>query len=291
MSNPSVSVIDQVVSDPSATAELTNPELTTLYLAVRREFRSLVERCVRISRGSAGIPSTGNRMYWASILFTRIVVTAKSISRLLPDPKPREHWDFSGVASLSRNLIEAVLVYHWLCGSRVLEEVRKGRFILLYLHDYGVRKRLFPETYPDDDSVYADLVHQFDEDPYLSTWDEKKRRVALRGEKTPFIQDDVLREMGIDLIWFRIVYRFFSEHTHTGPISFLRQDENDRGTGVETRSEKSYITSAVGVASVFLTHAGNEHLEIFPDAETRTPFLTDRDVARSVERNQGRSRK
>lgn len=71
---------------PEFLAQIPNPELTALYLQVRRELRDLINRVERISRGSGGIPSTGNRMFWASILFTRIVVTAKSLNRLLADP-------------------------------------------------------------------------------------------------------------------------------------------------------------------------------------------------------------
>lgn len=100
---------------------LDNPGITKFYLAVRREFRELLKRARRISRGSGGISSTGNRMYWGCVLFTRIVVTAKSLDQLLPDPKPGEHWDFSAAASLTRNLFEACLVYHWLCGEDVPE--------------------------------------------------------------------------------------------------------------------------------------------------------------------------
>jgi hypothetical protein len=167
--------------------KLTNVEVTKAYLTARRNFRSLADRANRISRGSGSIPSTGNRMFWASVLFTRTVVTANSILRLLPDTKPGEHWDFSAVASISRNLGEASLVYHWLCGNDMLEDVREGRFILLYLHDRASRRRLFPSQFPAEDPVFEDLVKRFDENSYLKTFDERQRKVALKGEKTPFI--------------------------------------------------------------------------------------------------------
>ena len=134
-----------VLLTPEQIEALDNPQLTKLYLAVRREFRDLIKYAVRVSRGSGGIPSTGNRMFWGSILFTRILVTAKSVNRLLPDPKPGEHWDFSATASLTRNLFEACLVYHWLCGENIVDDVRAGRFILFHLHDLGSRRRLFPD--------------------------------------------------------------------------------------------------------------------------------------------------
>lgn len=272
--------------------ELSPVALTKKYLAARREFRDLLSRAKIVSRGSAGILAQSNQVAYASVLFTRICVTAKSIECLLPDCRPKEHWDFSAVASLTRNLAEAYLWYFWLCEDDVHEDVRQGRFILLYCHDHGSRGRLFPEDKAtnEDDAVMADLIKRFDENAYLKTYDEKARREALKGHKTPFIQDDVLERMGADKEGFRFSYRFLSQHTHTGPISFYRLFEHDRGKGVETEQEKSYMILAIEIASGVLSGAIDGHLKLFPEAETRKPHLTDADVIRNVERNQGRAK-
>ena len=84
------------------------------------------------------------------------------------------------------------------------------------------------------------------------------------------------------------MYRFFSQHTHTGPVAFYRMVDHDRGTGVETRMEKKYILIAIGAAAEALARAIEVHLDIFPDAETREPHITDRQVEINVERQQGR---
>jgi len=231
-------------------------------------------------------------MFWASVLFTRMIVTVKTIDKILPDPKPKEHWDFSSVASLIRNLFECYIWYYWLCEDDVLDEVRAARFILLYLHDYGSRRRTFPSEYSEPreaDPVYLDLVSQFNGNSILNTVPERKRRELLRGEKTPFIQDEVLERMGWDKDEFRMWYRFYSQHTHTGPMSFYRMPEHDRGSGAETRHEKKYIMFSTALACNVLERAIAGHLKIFPDAEIREPWLTDADVVRNVERAQGRA--
>lgn len=125
----------------TGTDALDNPALTKVYLSFRADYRNLIRRAEKISRGTGGRRSTDKRIYWGSILFTRIVVTAKSVSLLLPDPKPGSHWDFSAAASLARNLFEACLVYFWLCGEGIDETIREGRFILYNLHDHGSRRR------------------------------------------------------------------------------------------------------------------------------------------------------
>lgn len=267
-------------------------QLTAEYRRTLSGYRQLLNRANRISLGTAGVLVDGNRLAYASVLFTRIVVTATSVERLLPECKPREHWDFSAVASLTRNLAEVYLWYFWLCQDEVHDDVRAGRFILLYCHDRGSRVRMFEKSIPDpppDEEVYNDLVAQFDANPYLKMFSEKARRDALKGFKTPFIQDDVLDRMGVDRDGFRFFYRFLSQHTHSGPVAFYRLLEHDRGTGVETTHEKRYMIYAMQFATDVLTKAIDGHLTLFPDAETRKPPWTMEDAFKRVERNQGRS--
>jgi Family of unknown function (DUF5677) len=269
-------------------------ELTTVYLRCRREFRELCKRAERVSRGSGGMWVEGNRLAYASVLFMRITVMAKSVRQLLPDCKPREHWDFSSVASLARNLAEAYLWYYWLCEDEIEPDVRQGRFILLYCHDYGSRARMFSDdrVLADDDVVKADLISRFDTNPYLATFNERQRREALRGHKTPFVQDEVLDRMGVGRSEFRSVYRFYSQHTHTGPVAFIRilMEGHDRGSGVETAHEKSYMITAILFATSVLESAIAGHLTLFPEADVRAPFLTDADIVRNVEQNQRRAK-
>ncbi|KPF61002.1 hypothetical protein IP88_15870 [alpha proteobacterium AAP81b] len=275
---------------PNGTNDLTPVELTSEYLRMRRIYRDLLKRAKKVSRGSGGILAPTNRVAYASLLFTRIVVICKSIDQLLPDCKPREHWDFSSVASLTRNLAEAFLWYFWLCIDEVEEVVRDGRFVLLYLHDHGSRKRLFEEVESTEpDVAYADLLSRFEANAYLRTFDASKRKEALKGHKTPFAQDDLLDKIGVERNSFRVLYRFFSQHTHTGPLSFMRMIDHDRGTGVETAHEKRYMIVALEFANGVLKDAIDGQLQLFPDAETRAPHLTDAEVVRRVEQNQGRS--
>lgn len=292
MTPPEESPEDEHTGDgaDSWLAELTPSELTTEYLRCRRELRNVVTRAKRVSMGSGHVWVEGNRLAYASVLFTRIVVTAKSVERLLPDCAPREHWDFSAVASLTRNLSEAYLWYFWLCEDEIDPDIRQGRFVLLYCHDHGSRGRLFPSD-GDDSEVIADFERRFDENPWLRTFDPKARQQAMRGHKTPFVQDDVLERMGEDKEQFRLAYRFFSQHTHTGPVAFFRLFEHDRGKGVETAHEKRYMIHAILFATAILERAVTGHLKLFPDAETRRPPLSEADVARAVERNQGRGRR
>ncbi|RYE55927.1 MAG: hypothetical protein EOP18_05160 [Rhizobiaceae bacterium] len=79
------------------------------------------------------------------MLFTRLVVTAKSIQVLTPTLGPNTHVDFSAVASIVRNLAECYLFFFFLCIDDVPQDQKDARIILLNLHDDGSRAKLFAE--------------------------------------------------------------------------------------------------------------------------------------------------
>lgn len=274
--------------------EITNPQFTQLYLAARNDFRTQVKRARRVSMGAGHIYTEDMRTYWASILFTRIAVMAKSIEKLLPDCRPREHWDFSSVASLTRNLSESYLYYFWLCLDDVSENEREARLILLKLHDHGSRKKLFPAEFEKEDpdnKIGTELTKLFDKNSALNSLPEKRQKELKKGQKTPFLQDDVIERIDFDKDEFRMIYRFLSQHTHSSPVSFYRMAESDRGTGVETRTEKAFHLLAIGTAGLFLDRAIQGHKKLFPDCETRTPPLTESQIVHNVEVAQGRKKR
>ena len=211
-------------------------------------------------------------------------MTAKSIQILTPDFGPGVHWDFSAVASITRNLAECYLFFYLLCADDVPQVEKDARIILLNLHDNASRRRLFEETSGSDDdtetaaakvAVHNDLVHKFNANPYLSALSEKRQKELIKGEKTPFIQDDMIERSKMDKTHFRFWYRFFSHHTHTGPVAFYRMAEHGRGSGVENYLDLFYSTVALRFAGDLIRRAAADFLVFFPDAEARgTPIKT-----------------
>jgi Family of unknown function (DUF5677) len=257
---------------------LTEFQAKTEYKKARRNFAAEVLRARRISRGAGGIRSETVQHYWASVLFTRMVVTAMSVQMLTPELQPDTHWDFSAVASISRNLAECYLFFYFLCADDVAQVEKDARVILLNLHDNASRKNLFGELgEPDDDveaaavkaEVHDDLVRKFNANAYLSGLPEKRQKELIKGERTPFVQDDMIERTKMDKRNFRFLYRFFSNHTHTGPVAFYRMAEHERGRGFQNFRDTYYTAIALGFASDLMRRAMIDTLALFPDAETR----------------------
>lgn len=52
--------------------------------------------------------------HFALTLFTRMTITATSISAIVPNRNNEANWDFSSIASLTRNILECELVLYFL---------------------------------------------------------------------------------------------------------------------------------------------------------------------------------
>lgn len=258
--------------------DLTDLQVREMYRETRKALLDTERKAETISRGAGGIKSETAQHFWASVLFTRLVVTFKSISLLTPELKPSAHFDFSAVASLTRNLAECYLFFYFLCVDDIPQTEKDARIIMLNLHDDGSRSRMLGEledTKPVEDFeikrqiVRDDLKAKFEANDYLSKLPEKRQREILKGEKTPFVQDEVIERTKLDKNKFRFVYRFFSNHTHTGPVSFYRMTEHDRGYGFPNRLDEGYMTLAMSFASEVVGFAMDDMLTLFPHAEER----------------------
>ena len=266
---------------------------------VTARFDQAISKAKWRSVGASGIQSQTNQHYWASVLFTRLVVTAISIRRLLPEWKAGAHWDFSAVASLTRNLAECYLFYFFLCVDEVPQVERDARIILLNLHDDGTRTKLMAEidnseldaeTIAARAIVRADLEEKFCANAYLAALPTGRRKELLRGERTPFVQDDVIDRTSLDKARFRSLYRLFSAHTHTGPISFYRMAEHGRGHGVANTHDARYICYAVDFATDILARASDDFTTLFPDADDRGKRIKSEEMRNRPRRSGRRQR-
>lgn len=270
-----------------------------VYRQARSEFAKLATRAKTVSTGTGGLRADTGRHYWASVLFTRLAVTALSILRLAPRTAPmpdrHAHWDFSAVASLTRNLTKGYFIFYYLCVDQVADDDEwSTRLELIQLHDNATRRRMFQDLDPDHpdlpgfDGHHQDLVQRLQARHHLKSLPERRQRQMLKGDRYPYIQDELLQRMGMDRSHYRYQYRFLSAHTHTGPIAFYRMAEHGRGTGIENRADKIFMASALNLAATFLGRATDETLLLFPNAEQRGSLVHGN---RAVRRKATRRRK
>lgn len=242
------------------------------YKKIYNEFKVTLEDCKNISYNHAGIPAPTSVHYYSSLLFTKLCASSVTVLSICPKPKKigqNAHWDCSSVAALTRGIIEAYLVFYYLCIDKCDSIEWEARWRLLNLHDHMSRLKLF-KTANDEETIeqfnqYTDQVKaDLEQTEYFKRLNVDQKKRYLKGEKAFFkSQDELIESMHGNVSEFRFKYRFLSNHTHSYPMGFYRMAENSQGTGVESVLEISYSGMCLSWACEYLTKAKSEFLELW----------------------------
>lgn len=246
------------------------------YKSSLEKYDRLVSIATAVSQAAANRPSPSSQHYWASVLFTRLCSTGMSLLFMLPRNrwvKARiEHWDFTAVASLSRNLIECYLAFFYLCVDKVSDDEWNCRWNLFNLHDCIFRKQIFEALGSSERMIEGfeknaqDLHRRLLNNQHFLSLSDRQRKELLKGNN-PYLsaQDELIKRMGEDPKTFRLVYRILSAQVHTLPFGFYRTGEEWRGTGLENPIERGYICLILGGVYKYILRGIRELIDLFPD--------------------------
>jgi hypothetical protein len=88
---------------------------------------------------------------------------------------------------------------------------------------------------------------------------EKQRNRFLRGRDAYMLAlEDIAVKAQVDRTTFRWLYRFLSSHVHGLPMSFYRVGDKDRGRGIYSPVEETYIALCLSFAAGLLVRARDE---------------------------------
>lgn len=238
-------------------------------------FENRVQAAIDLSRAAGNRQSETSAIAWASVLFTRLVNFAVSLSKLLPGSayaSSNATWDNSAVSALARSAYECFLLLFYIGLDEVEEVEWIARQKLMYLHDCTMRLRVF---YAEDDggeqrAFYEDeratLVEQLSANAYFAGLGDRRRAHLLRGRDLFFhSQDEILARLGLDAANYRRLYELLSAHVHSLPVSFYRAFEDGRGRGVENDAELGYIAQGIDFVGGLLGAGGAGYRDLFPD--------------------------
>lgn len=229
------------------------------YAVSRKRYHKNTNNLVNYSVSINGTKSGHGRQYWSSILLSKMALSAMTINRLIPDPKRRngQLWDLASLATLARGLCENYIMMRWLCFPIDDEQIWKFRIALMTVVDnrsrfrMAVEQEVVPE--PEDFKVaQAGIAKSLFEMPLFQSLPDKRKKELLKGDKLPFIQDDVIQSLPIDRESFRRYYRYLSAFVHTGTVSFFRVAEHGRGNGEKNPYEVAAIGGIMDFCSMIL---------------------------------------
>jgi hypothetical protein len=115
---------------------------------------------------------------------------------------------------------------------------------------------------PQNSTIYelhdADLRHKLSTNSYFLSLNKALQKELLKGKDSKILSfKEISKRMGDggQFIWG--LYRFFSCHTHTTPLSFYRMGEQRR-TGIENDVDKGYKAAALEFANEIQSRALND---------------------------------
>jgi hypothetical protein len=280
------------VEDSNDAPRLSDSEVDSAYDKYRRSFRNAVGDCQAVSRLVGGREIDGRR-WWASLLFTRLCVTAMSLLKILPESplerssskqtqNPLElHWDFTAVAVLARTLLENHITLFYLGLEDVDEDEWLSRLNLMQLHDHYSRKATFGPSSggskPGDfDVVVEDLEQKLRAKKFFQSLASSQQREFLKGKRASFFShEEILTRMGRkNAQEYIAVWRWWSSYVHSFPLSYYRMPEHNRGTGVENRADKRNMASALATVTTEIESATSGMRRLFPDIPSRDQIVS-----------------
>lgn len=245
-------------------------QISSKYRDLVKTFDEAVRRAVSVSQEYEGLADLPYFQYYSSILFTTICTRAISLASIVPHStvsgSDLEHWDYASVGGLARSLLEARLLFFYLCIDECSDAERELRFHVFQLHDSCSREKLFSNM-PDG----AGQVGCFSEkSTEIKSWIENNsyyinmnaaNKKSIRNGKVAYIYplEMIANRVGIPLEDFRTYYQMMSSYTHNFPLAFMRMEQQVRGRGTYSEVEEGYIVMFVSLAKDLLIESTNEY--------------------------------
>ena len=260
------------------------------YVAELQKYELVLNVTIEISLNQHGIDTTG-RGVRAVKLFTRQILTALSLSKILPTlsdrDDPDDHmWDVGSIASLTRNMVETFLAIFYSGTERVCSEEVELRFLLTQRHRnqewYYIRKLTNPND-PELPTFESGLAKQGDKiraHPHLSKLTNAQKNRALKFHEIYYTKADFEQRLPVCAGLSRDT-ALLSNFVHPLPLSTERID-NDRGRGTFNQLDLTHIIMATIIARSYLAASTVAICDFFLDT-LGTQFRSQIDAIRNLQ--------
>ena len=233
-----------------------------------------IHECVAVSNRYTGVQSETSAHYYASVLFS--VLCGKAISFAFVAPRSSfaerkvDHWDYSTLAVLARNVLEVRIAFFYLGSEVVPQEEWYCRWNVANLHGSDCCRLGNSKETVDEFNRQADILRdRLRSNNHFSSLPEKEQKRLLHGKSAYMIPlEDISDKAGVDRESFRWLYKFLSSHVHAYPMSYYRMsDDSDRGRGVHCETEETYSKLCVTIMLNILVHSRDDMHRLFAKEE------------------------
>jgi len=229
---------------------------------------------MRFSARCDGMP-VEQRYGWASWLFLRLCIVGQSLDRLATyksqlDDGEIYTLDHNSIAAVSRNIIEATLMFFYV-SENVNDAEWQLRKSVLDLHDCLTRYRMFKAWNNDEvaksfSTAASKIRERINKHNLMRGFDSAKRKQLLGGQQL-YINGlrSVVRQAGWDLNRFNGVYAYLSVHSHSAPVSFYRTETHQINFSKPSNHQFALAGFALEHADQSIGAACKRLVDVFPN--------------------------
>jgi hypothetical protein len=213
---------------------------------------------------------------YSSHIFTRMCLHSQALISALPKTRwakrDYECWEFSLIAPHVRALMEGYLLFFYLSEAPISEDEWYVKLNVMHLNDCTRRVRLHQNIRSAEDEEgfreqQIELKNRLKGSEFFKELPSKLQKQLLTGKALMIpSRDELLEKLDVDTGEFNAFYDIVSNYTHILPISYYRSEGNGRGTGVQNRTDLSYIVISLINATHWLNISTERMVELFPDA-------------------------
>lgn len=238
-------------------------------------FHSGLDLAMRFSARCDGV-RVEQRHGWASWLFLRLCIVGQSLSRLATFRTRLEEGevytlDHNSIAAIARNIIEATLMFFYVCERGVDDDEWSLRKNVLDLHDCLTRYRMFKAWKSEKEAKYfrdaaAEIRERVRSHKLMKKFDADKQKQLLGGQQL-YLNGlrSVVKRAGWDPDRFDGVYAYLSVHSHSAPTSFYRTDKHQIDFSKPSEYQFGLVGFAIEHADQSIRAACKQLIDVFPD--------------------------
>ena len=222
-----------------------------------------------------------NANYPEIILFSKFVLTALSLYRLLPEgkePQKNKPADISSIATLGRNLIEIYNLYFYLCLDEISDieaDFRRHVSFYHYLHEHhrvGEKMDVSSEELGlNEKNVLQQYRREVEDHPFFQNLERKVQRQVLSGEKMAYQgRVEITKKYCKSFKLLDALYKVMSNHVHSGVFGLILSFDGE-SFGCDNVENRDKISSILYLVNYYVGIALCSVITIYPETEKHSP--------------------
>ena len=207
---------------------------------------ALCEGCA-VSQASSGQvvrPSLG----YATHVFARILAHGRNLIRSVPRSRwcssDYDDWDFGANAGNFRSIMEAALLFHYLCDADPDPDNQRAVVQLMHLYDLTKRAAIIcgGKTNNEIDAVRAEIVGRLKDTRRFKALPPDAQKNVLKGKWLMLeSRENIMVRIGWNKSLYYLLWNLTSQYTHVYSLAFYRIEPNGRGTGIENEFDRGFL--------------------------------------------------